>query len=190
MIGEQELQVLSASQESKAEEAAVELSGYETMTAEDAANMARLCLFGSDLVSLIDEANAGAIAEQQQREADEEQQREEEALAEKAKWEERKELLLMEATGEKVRIRHRGYKTNGTAMLEVINRGSEEEPHYVPRLRWDVAQNQSRPQNIEHWQRFEVKTPKGWKLLWDDGKDDLPEYDRNIKEPKARPHNG
>jgi hypothetical protein len=194
--GEQELAVLSDGQQDEViEQASVELNGYEQLPAGEAGAMARLFSFSEYLLASIDHANAEAISEQERREAEEEQKREEEAAAQQELETERTEVLMQELVGERVKVRHRNYKTMCYATVEVQptydkaswERDDDEEPSgYRVRLRYS-DQGATRDSGVGSYARLDAKTEKGWRTVWDDGKDDLPEYDRDVKLPEVRP---
>jgi hypothetical protein len=176
------------------EPASIDMSWPHTENGDQLDELVVLLQFGKQLINLIDAHNEDAIAEavQKQEEAEAAKaQREEEA---ERITKEREETLLMELVGEHVKIRHSGYKSATEAVVEAAeDNRPEHEGEYFPRLGpWkhhDGIYSRGR-RNVATWRRLDVKTAKGWRTVWDDGKDDLPEYDRGKDAPRYQPYGG
>jgi hypothetical protein len=153
-----------------------------------------------ELTRLINAWSADAISAAEQREAEEEQRQRETEEARQKILDEREETMLQELVDERVKVRHKGYKTMCYAVVYVqplygepqrtYKTEDDEEPSgYRARLRYS-DQGETRDNGMDSYARLDAKTEKGWRTVWDDGKDDLPDYDRDVKLPKARPWNG
>lgn len=107
---------------------------------------------------------------------------------------ERRQMLLTELLGEKVKVRNSGYKTMKTATVyaeeiteveygpegrKIINTGE-----YRPRLRFD---GEARAQSLETIPRLDVLTVDGWATVWDDGVWDLPPWEQDKPATSAKP---
>ncbi len=144
-----------------------------------------------ELTRLINAWNADAIAEATQRELEADQKREEEEKVRNAVIAGREEIMLQELVGERVKVRHRHYKT--MCYGRVITRAtawddSGEETEWTPSVHYS-DQGQTRDGGVGTYARLDAKTEKGWRTVWDDGKEDLPEYDRSVKLPKVKAWN-
>lgn len=157
----------------------------------------KACDAAWELTRLINIWNADAIAEAEENEREEDQQRQEAEEARNAIVQEREETMLQELVGERVKVRHRQYKTMcyGTVDTRPISwgiapdgdegAGKSVPTEWEPRIRYS-DQGDTRDTGVGSYARLDAKTEKGWRTVWDDGKDDLPEYDRNVKLPKAK----
>lgn len=132
-----------------------------------------------------------ATAEQRRRE-----ERERERLAWKERQEreaeitkEREERCLMEFADEEVRVRARGYKSVVKAVVRVRETGIG----YTPYVEYVHDNDYSRPNRISQIRRLEIKQGSRYKVVWDDGRDDLPEYDRGARanrDAQIKPYEG
>lgn len=165
--------------------------GYRYMSEADLVFTARLMKFAAHLVGLFNEAIKDALQDQARIEAEEEEARRQKEAEEEAQTKEREEILLHELVGERVKIRHRQYKT--MCYGEVYTRATEwddsgDEVAWEPRVRYS-DQGDTRDRGVSSYARLDAKTERGWRTVWDDGKDDLPEYDRAVKLPQVKPYN-
>jgi hypothetical protein len=111
--------------------------------------------------------------------------------------EERRERLLHEFVGDEVRVRERGYKAMTRVRVRVDERATynsegDEDGGVEYQIRFPVVGGSSRyvSHRLDDILRLDVKDSSGrWACVWDDGKDDLPSWDRG-KEVKIRPYNG
>lgn len=172
---------------------------FWAVDSDKAADISKLFAFASQLVGLLNEANSEAISAAEQHEAEEEQRRRETEEARQKVLDEREETMLQELVDERVKVRHKGYKTMcyGTVYVQPLYgepqrtykiEDDEEPSGYRARLRYS-DQGDTRDNGMDSYARLDAKTEKGWRTVWDDGKDDLPDYDRDVKLPKARPWN-
>jgi hypothetical protein len=161
---------------------------YDASTTE-ARELAAVIAFASEVGDLVNAWEADRIKEIRDREAREEQEAQEAHDARNALLKEREEMLLHEFVDERVKVRHHGYKTMCYATCTVRDRGEayEDDGRYVVKLRYS-DQGATRDSGMGSFQRMDVQTDKGWRTLWDDGKDDLPEWDRATKLPQVRPY--
>jgi DNA-binding transcriptional MerR regulator len=167
--------------------------GYRYMSENDLVFTARLMKFAAQLVGLFNDAIRDALHAQAQAEAEEEEERRKKEAESEALVKEREEVMLHELVGEKVKVRHRHYKTMcyGTVDTRAIgyedDNGTRGEPNeWRPVVRYS-DQGVTRDSGVASYARLDVKTERGWRTVWDDGKDDLPEYDRAVKLPQTKP---
>lgn len=106
---------------------------------------------------------------------------------------EREQLMLTELLGETVKVRNRGYKTMRQATVdakthrewrEVGGKRELVEDGYKASLQW---KGEARAGQVRLFRRLDVMTKEGWATVWDDGYDDLSEYDRRRPAGSAKP---
>jgi hypothetical protein len=150
---------------------------------------AGLYMFVSRIVTELNRYLKSDIEAAKQREEEEEVARKAAEEAREAITQERTERLLHEFIGDRVKIRHRGYKTMcyGTVSSREVGLDENEEPVFEVRIRYS-DQGYTRDMGVPSFQRLDVKTEEGWKTVWDDGTDDLPERDRGVKLPEVKPY--
>jgi len=182
------------------DQAGVHVRHAPSIDGDECAALARLCQFAAQLIGLFDEATAEERAKAEARRAEEEQAEAEQREREAELEDERSEILLQELVGERVKVRHQGYKTMcyGTVHVaplygdpdDIMKRYpkeyGEEPSSYEPLIRYS-DQGATRDRGIGSYKRLDAKTERGWRTVWDDGKDDLPEFDRAVKLPKVKP---
>lgn len=103
---------------------------------------------------------------------------------------ERKERLLTEFMGERVKVRERGYKTMRQAevtarevtVFDHASYSHKPTGEFEPWLRYT---SDVRTQDINRMQRLDVRVGSKWMTVWDDGLDDLPYYDNNLSTSAA-----
>lgn len=194
--GEDDIEIESPSVSDDVIEAAGLSRNRSGLEEEDLDDAIRLLQFGRQLVGLINHFQADALAAQADREAQEAQEQEEAAAAQAERNREREEIMLMEMVDERIKVRHRGYKTMcyGTVYAQPLygeshrrwpEEDGEEPTAYRAKVRYS-DQGDTRDRGIESYTRVDLKTERGWRTVWDDGKDDLPEWDRAVKLPKVR----
>lgn len=118
------------------------------------------------------------------------QRREEEAKRLRA----REDICMEQLVGDEIRVRCHGYKTMAVATLEV----RETHPSDIKWMeargqevqRWQVwykwAGRRTQRQGVKSTRRLDVKTENGWRIVWDDGTDDIYSWDRDrLRLPKA-----
>jgi hypothetical protein len=149
---------------------------------QDIERLIKVVGFAGELVRMINACNADAVAAVERAEQELEEREAEERAAKDARTEERKQMLLNELMGETVRVRHDSYRTTAKALVEAyegrvgVDYAPDEEPTFLPRLKWDSANNANRRRtDVENWMLLDVKTDKGWRNVWDDGKHDIGE---------------
>lgn len=103
----------------------------------------------------------------------------------------REQLLITELLGELVKIRNRGYKTMKQARVDAKMRqkwiaGTLTDTGYVPVFDWE---GESRAGQVRVMRRLDVMTERGWATVWDDGMDDIHEWDRGRPSGSAAPTN-
>lgn len=150
-------------------------SQYGGLTADEARLSADVLKFAAELADLIEYGYADLIKDAKKRQQKEEAEAEKARAARAERLEERKDQLMNELVGEMVRIRHYGYKTAVRAILAVTEGYGGE---YRVRFEYVVDQDWARPQTLDRIQRLDAKIDGKWQTIWDDGKDDLPYYDR------------
>lgn len=161
------------------------------MTPDEAVQLGALMAFTSETARLFNEWNQPLVDAAEQREAEEEQKLKEEQDAKDAITDERKQMLLNELMGETVRVRHSGYRTTAKAVVESRGRNynDDDEPtEWEPTLRWDSSNNANRARgDVQNWMLLDVKTERGWRNVWDDGKADIGGDLAGTKLPEAKP---
>lgn len=192
-VGDRDVNIVSAGKDEDVDEAVIEpgyMRGHQTEADLDA--LIVLFKFGRQVIGLLNEAMADEIAaakaEEERAEAEAAQKAEERKQVVDA----REEQLLMELVGERVKVRHAGYKsfTEARVGAQEDHRPGHEGEYHVTLERYGnheaIYSRGSR--NIQDWRRLDVKTAKGWRNVWDDGKDDLPMYDRGKDAPQYQPY--
>lgn len=151
------------------------------ISALEAEGYGRAILAASDIAALINEAQERYLTESR---ADRERRAEERRRAYEERQRvvaERRERLLHELQGGYIKIRERGFKSMVYARVGVRQEGDGE---WVPFFDWTTEHIKT--QNLEKIVRLDVKAQGRWRTVWDDGVDDLPEYDRELT-AHARP---
>lgn len=134
-----------------------------------------LAQFAQQLVGLLNAATAGARAaeaERLQRESEEREAARQRALEAVA---ERKDRLLNEFADEKGRIRLRGMKRWRPVTVVVRELSGD---RYEPFFKYHYDKHGYGEAMGQHVRCFEVKVGSRFKSVWDDGQDDLHEWDR------------
>lgn len=162
------------------------------MGADCSRQLAALLAFCAELGDLLSEADADRLKAQEEREAEEERLEAKRREEEEAQTKGREQILLMELMGERVKVRHAGYKSATEAIVGATedHRPGHEGEYQVQLQQYGNHEGMySRGRrNVEAWRRLDVKTTKGWRTVWDDGKDDLPSYDRGKDAPQYQPY--
>ena len=160
--------------------------GHNGLNAEESVKMAMLLNEAAKVAQRWEEsdaeereraAKAREIAEKARREAREKQE------AELAK---RIERCMMEFADEPVRVRAQGYKSVVRGVMRVretfrYNRNTltrEGTGEFIPYIEYTNDADRDRPERIGSIRRLEIKVGGRFKVVWDDGRDDLPIYDR------------
>jgi hypothetical protein len=153
--------------------------------------LANAAQFVADITDLINEANAGAVEQAEERAAREREEAEKKQAERDALVRHRTDRLLNELIGETVRIRMRGYKSMSRAVVGAREKmewavgGYEGTGEYEPTFDWIDG---DRGANVEKMMRLDLQTgAKTFQTLWDDGKDDLPIYDQG-RVAKSKPY--
>ncbi len=150
--------------------------GWGRKDATHARKMAALLQVAAQYAEEQDAKLRGKLEEVKAREEAQRKEYERQREARKALLAEREEKLLHEMVGEQARIRMNGYKRWRVVTIEAYERG---EGDWHVRL---VYKNQQRfgyaEHGIAHVRSLELKVGSRYKSLWDDGQDDLPEWDR------------
>lgn len=166
---------------------------YYSMDASEVADMLVLTDYLHGIMEHADRFNEAfkitAKQREEQREAEEQREREER----EAELQRRKETLMHELVGERVRMRQYRYKTLRAADVEVLpvytydydKRERVETGEYKVHFAYG-PQDQSRTQRIEQIKRLDVRQKNGsWLTVWDDGLDDLSPWERDS--PSLKP---
>jgi len=176
---------LEATLEVGEEGVTVSTDSYGTDEIPEARAVAELVLWVCEIGELIEEANAEKIEkarEARRRKAEEEKRQREEREATVAK---RKDLLMTGLLGEYVKIRCRGFKTFAAYKVDVYE---SSDGGFSLHLKPQSDSGYSRPhadRDVGRFVRLDVRTPDGFRTVWDDGTDDIPYYEspEKIKKP-------
>lgn len=130
---------------------------------------------------LIEAARVREAKEQAEREAA--KAKRQEVLAE------RKERLLHEFVGEDARIRLAGMKRWRPVRVDALETGVDGE--FVPALYYKQEKHGYRVyEGIDQIRAFEIKVGSRYQTVWNDGKDDLPTWDRSTPAGASQPYDG
>lgn len=157
----------------------------ERNTADEVQVRLRLATVAHNIQLEFNKATAGAVEEARKevarREAEAEAKRE--ALAKVLA--ERRDQLLNEFISEKGRIRIRGYKRWRPVTVEARETGDGYEPYFLY-----VYDRHGYSEHFgKHIQAFEIKVGSRFRNVWDDGTDDLNDWDaKDIK--TSQPYDG
>ena len=155
---------------------------YGGFDADEMEYMPALAQFCANLVWHIDNGNAERIEEAKQRAEEERLERERKAKERAEELDRRRDVLMHELVGERVRMRQYGYKTLRAATVDVVE---TYDGNYKPFFRYG-PQDQARTQDINQLKRLDVRQKNGtWLTVWDDGLDDLNPWERDS--PSLKP---
>lgn len=172
-------------------------SGTSSLNVAEAEAMAAVLTSATEIAAQINEANADRIAEAKERKRREEEEREKARVERESALAGRKDMLMTELLGERVKIREAGIKGMRPAIVEV--REVRGEYNYVTaeyastgefeiHFAWTHETDRyNRTQHLNRMRRLDVKVGAGWRTVWDDGDDDLSSYDRETPVSSAKP---
>lgn len=168
---------------------------YSGMDAELAGRFGQMMVYLAGIAEACNAANAGAIEEARRKQAEAEAERERQRVEREQLIAERKERLMYEFADADVKVRTAGYKTTVRAKVVVhAVRGEydyethsyKETGEYEPKIEYHYDNDWNRPKNVERIRRLEVKVGSRYKVVWDDGDEDLPYYDRAVRADKRQ----
>jgi hypothetical protein len=173
----------------------ISVSGLSSLSAETARIRAAMLTYAAEVVERLNKGYKDRIAELEAEASKEEEERRKRIEAQRKAAEERrkviderKERCLMEFADEPVRARARGYKQAVRAYVRVREIGDGDA--FIPYIEYVNENDWSRPTDIGAIMRLEYKQGSRYKVVWDDGREDLSPWDRGAdaeKEHKIKP---
>lgn len=159
-----------------AEGCTITLPRYTDYSAEVARHWAEAIRVAADFADEQNEQLKDHIEAARVREERERQRREREKAEREAKLEARNTQLLHELLGEHGRIRLEGYKRMRPVTVTSVE---TTDGTFYARFEYKKKERHGyRDVRVDQVKTFEVKVGSRYKTVWDDGMDDLPEWDR------------